>query len=121
MLKKFVCIVCPNGCEITAEVEDGKILSVEGATCKRGEEYVESEITNPMRNVATSLLLKDGELPLAPVRLDKPIPKAKIFEAMEEIHKVILRAPVHIGDVAVENVCGCGCNAIVTKEIKSRD
>lgn len=117
MIKKYVCIVCPNGCEISAKIEEEEIIAIEGANCKRGVEYVKSELTNPMRNISTSVLLKGGELPLAPVRLDKPIPKDKIFEALQEIHGIVLHAPVHIGDVALENVCGCGCNAIVIKEI----
>ena len=43
MLKKYTCIICPNGCEIEAEVLDGEIKSVSGFTCKRGEEYVRQE------------------------------------------------------------------------------
>ena len=33
MKKQFTCIVCPNGCEIEAEVENGKVISVTGHTC----------------------------------------------------------------------------------------
>ena len=29
MKKQFTCIVCPNGCEIEAEVENGQVLSGE--------------------------------------------------------------------------------------------
>ena len=47
MLKKYTCIICPNGCEIEAEVLDGEIKSVSGFTCKRGEEYVRQEILAP--------------------------------------------------------------------------
>ena len=30
MKKQFTCIVCPNGCEIEAEVENGQVISVTG-------------------------------------------------------------------------------------------
>lgn len=59
MLKEFTCIICPNGCEIEADVEDGKILSLTGAVCSKGEDYVSLELTDPQRNIATSVLGKE--------------------------------------------------------------
>lgn len=47
MKKQFTCIVCPNGCEIEAEVENGQVISVTGHTCPRGEQYVRQELTAP--------------------------------------------------------------------------
>ena len=47
MKKQFTCIVCPNGCEIEAEVENGQVISVTGQTCPRGEQYVRQELTAP--------------------------------------------------------------------------
>ena len=44
MKKQFTCIVCPNGCEIEAEVENGQVISVTGHTCPRGEQYVRQEL-----------------------------------------------------------------------------
>ena len=49
MKKQFTCIVCPNGCEIEAEVENGQVISVTGHTCPRGEQYVRQELTAPRR------------------------------------------------------------------------
>ena len=45
MTREFTCIICPNGCEISADYEiqaDQSVVihSLEGATCKRGAEYV---------------------------------------------------------------------------------
>ena len=111
MLREFTCIVCPNGCDITAEVEDGAIRTVAGAACKRGEEYIKQEITDPRRTIASSVTVKNGELPLVSVRLDKPVPKARIFDVMREIAKVELDAPTHIGDCVIENVLNLGSNA----------
>ena len=39
MLREMTCIVCPNGCDLEIQVEDGKVLSVKGALCRRGEAY----------------------------------------------------------------------------------
>jgi CxxC motif-containing protein len=118
MKRSFVCIVCPNGCEITAEIEDGKVLLVENAKCKRGEEYVHGEITNPMRTIASLIKIRSGELPLVSVRTNKPIPKARIPDVIAEIKKVELTAPVQIGDIVLLNVCGCNSDVIITKNVR---
>jgi len=117
MLKKYTCIICPNGCDITAKIEEGKILSVEGATCKLGNEYVKQELTNPLRNIASSILIEGGMLPIVSVRLTNPVPKNKIFDVMEVIKKTHLTAPVCQGQVAIENVLGLDSNVIVTKNV----
>ena len=117
MLREFTCIICPIGCQITAQVEGREISSMDGAACSRGETYVQQELTDPQRNIATSVLVKGGILPLASVRLTNPIPKGQIFNVMAEIKKVVLTAPVEAGRVIIENCLGLGTDVIVTKEI----
>ena len=114
MLKEFTCIICPNGCEIEAEIADGKILSLEGAACPKGEAYVRQELTDPQRNIATSVLVRGGVLPLASV------PKARIFDVMEEIRKITVDAPVKAGTVLVKGVLGYDSDVIVTKSVEKR-
>lgn len=121
MLKEYTCIICPNGCEITAEIENQEILSLSGAKCKRGQEYVAQELTAPERTLSTSMLILGGTLPLASVRLSSPIPKERIFDAMEAIKKIQLEAPVCIGQVVIENVLGLKSNVIITKNIPRLD
>lgn len=124
MQRKFTCIICPNGCEITADYEEGNegviVRSVEGQTCPRGEEYVKQELTDPRRTIASSVLVRGGELPLASVRLTAPIPKAKIFDAMREIRKLAVDAPVVAGTVLIENLLGLGTDLVVTKSVGLR-
>ena len=118
MKREFTCIICPNGCEITVDLDEhGGIQGIEGHTCKKGEDYVRQELTHPVRTIATSVLVKGGELPLASVRLDAPIPKEMIFDAMDEIRKVTLEAPVEAGAKVIENLLGTGANVIVTKHV----
>lgn len=117
MLKEFTCIVCPNGCEIQAEMTGGKIVSMTGATCKRGEEYASQELYAPKRTIASSVTVHGGELPLASVRTTKPIPKEMIFDVMAEIKKVSVKAPVKIGQVVISDVLGTGSDIIITREI----
>jgi CxxC motif-containing protein len=58
-----------------------------------------------------------GIYPCCSVRTDAPIPKAKIFEAMELLKKVELHSPVHVGDVVIADVLGTGANFIVTRDM----
>lgn len=116
MKRTFPCIVCPNGCEIEAEQSGGR-LTLSGAACKRGEAYVRQELTAPRRTIATSVRLLHGELPLVSVRLEQPVDRALISSVMEEIRKIRLEAPVHIGQVIIENVLGSGSNVIITKNV----
>lgn len=117
MKRDFLCIVCPNGCEISAEYEDGKILSVSGNLCPKGREYVTGEITAPRRTISTSVRVLGGELPLASVRLTKPVPRERIFDVMREIGKRTLTAPVAAGAVLIPDVLGLGSDVIVTKSV----
>ena len=119
MKRRFICIVCPNGCEIEAEVENSEVISVTGNICRRGEQYVRQELTAPRRTIASSVFVKDGELPLASVRLTKAIPREMIFPVMDEIHKVVLTAPVQAGTIVLHNVCGLDSDVMVTKNVKA--
>lgn len=117
MKKAYTCIICPNGCEIEAEIEGKNIIRISGATCQRGKDYVEQELIDPQRNVATSVLVKDGEFPLVSVRLTEAIPKARIPDIMNEIKKVNVTAPVKIGQVVIHNIFGLPCDVIATKNV----
>ena len=117
MLKEYTCIMCPRGCDISAQVENGAITLMEGASCQKGEDYIKQELTDPRRNIATSVIVDEGELALVSVRLDKPIPKNMIFTVMEEIKKVRVKAPVNVGQVLLNKVAGLDCNLIATKKV----
>lgn len=109
--------MCPQGCAFQAEEENEKVLEVSGNTCPRGKKYAIQEITAPMRNIATSVKVENGELPLASVRLTGSIPKSKIFRAMDEIRKICVKAPVKTGDIVIENLLETGESVIITKTI----
>ena len=113
----FTCIVCPNGCTIETRSEPGKPIAVSGQKCKRGEEYVLQELTDPRRTIATTVPVDNAELPLCSVRLTKAIPKRDIFKVMDEIRKVRLTAPTRIDQVVIHNVCGLDSDVIVTKNL----
>ena len=116
--KKFVCIVCPNSCEIYVSVnEKNEILKLEGNLCPRGEDYVRKELKAPERVVTSTVRVRDGNTPLVSVKTSKPIPKEKIFEVMEEIRKLEVRAPIKIGDVLLKNIAGTSADLVATKNV----
>ena len=117
-MKELICIMCPNGCALQVEWDGKTIGEVSGALCPRGKEYAVQELTAPKRNIATSVPVIGGELPLVSVRLTAPIPKEAIFPAMEEIRKLKLTAPVAIGTVVLKNILGYESDVIVTKNCK---
>ncbi|MBO5076947.1 MAG: DUF1667 domain-containing protein [Clostridia bacterium] len=111
MNRKIICIICPRSCEIDAEIAADGSVTVSGFGCQRGKRYAESECINPVRTV-TSTVCVEGHAPL-PVRTDKPVPKAKMFECMKAIAKVKALPPdLHMGDVILEDICGTGANLI---------
>jgi len=117
LLKEYTCIICPNSCDLEVTLENNKIIAIEGAMCPKGKTYVENELSNPMRTIATSIKINNGDLPLVSVRLSKEIPKGKIFDVMEEIKKIKLKAPVKVGQVVIENVLGLDSDVVITKNI----
>ena len=118
MTRVFTCILCHNGCEITVTHENGEILDCQGHQCKNGRKYVEQELLDPRRTIASSVLVSGGDRPLVSVRLTKPIPRDLIFSAMEEIKKICLQAPVEPGRVLIENIFGTGSDLITTSSVE---
>lgn len=120
MKKQFTCIVCPNGCEIEAEVENGQVISVTGHTCPRGEQYVRQELTAPRRH-HRQLGAGQGRRAACHQRPPDPaIPKDMIFPVMDEIRKVVLTAPVKAGTIVLHNVCGLDSDVMVTKNVAAK-
>lgn len=104
MKRELTCIVCPIGCSLAVEFENGEVKSVIGNTCPRGEVYAKNECTNPQRTVTSTVRCKDGSI--VSVKTEGTIPKEKIDECMELINSLTPDLPVRIGDVLAENVFG---------------
>ena len=116
--KELICIGCPMGCPIVVEMEDGKVLSVTGNTCPRGESYARKEVTNPTRIVTTTVRVDGGKVPMINVKTERDIPKDKIFECIAALRVVTMKAPVHIGDIILENVADTGVNIVAAGNVE---
>ena len=101
----MTCIVCPNGCRLTVENEEGKI-KVEGAQCKKGVAFANTELTNPTRSLTTTVRTAFADIPRLPVKTNGEIPKGKMLEAMKMIKTVRVTQRLHVGDVVLPDVFG---------------
>lgn len=117
--KELICIGCPLGCNLTVEMDGGQVLSVNGNTCKRGDDYARKELTDPRRIVTSTVPVAGGNLPVVSVKTASDIPKGKIRECLCALKGVTLTAPVQIGDVIMENVANTGVDVIATKSISA--
>ena len=117
-IRNLTCISCPMGCPITVEMEGEEIISVTGNTCKRGEVYARKEVTNPTRIVTSTVKVRGGAADMVSVKTKEDIPKGKIFECARALKGVEIEAPVHIGDVVVQNAAGTGGDIVATKNVQ---
>lgn len=113
---EMVCIVCPNGCRLQVDkTADG--VTVQGARCKRGENFAVTELTCPTRSVTSSVKTTVAGYPVLSVRTDGEIPKEKISEFIRKLSEFTLDKKVPIGTILIKNVCGTGVNVITTTEM----
>lgn len=115
--RELVCIGCPLGCPLTVELDGDEVVSVSGNTCKRGDVYARKEVTNPTRIVTSSVKVEGGTLAAVSVKTKEDIPKGKIFDCVTALKDVVVKAPVHIGDVVLADVAGTGVDVIATKNV----
>jgi len=113
-MKELICILCPRGCRL--KVDDN--LNVTGNFCPRGIIYAKTEITNPTRSLTSTVKIKAKDAARLSVKTSQPVPKGKMFDCIRELDKVIVEAPIHIGDVVLHNVCDTGADFIATKDIE---
>lgn len=118
--RNLTCIGCPLGCSIQVEMENDKITGIFGNTCKRGEVYARKEVTHPTRIVTSTVCVEHGIIPVVSVKTETDIPKEKIMDVMRSIKNIKVYAPVHTGDVILENAGGTGVNLVATKEVLTK-
>ncbi len=116
--EKVICVTCPKGCTLWVKREGQTVLSVSGNGCKRGLNYVQQELTDPRRMVASSVRLKGGLHPLLPVYTSAPFPKPRIPELLTLLREIEVTTPVSLDQVVLENVLDTGINIHASREMK---
>ncbi len=110
--KTITCIACPRGCAVTVEIlgvgADGspQLGEIWGNACPKGRDYGKQEMTNPLRTVTSTVRTVFPDFPRLPVRTAGDIPLADVFQAMEEINRVLVKERLHPGDVIQESIAG---------------
>ena len=115
MRKNIICIECPAGCSLLAEIEDGKAVHVEGGKCPKGAVYARAEIESPARILTSTVRTSGLELKMLPVRTSRPIPKDRLFDAMMELKNAIVKREVEPGDIIVKDLLGTGADIVSTR------
>lgn len=126
-IRKITCIGCAVGCPIEVEYENGEILSVRNVgepICdhgKRGIEHARREFTNPIRVLTTTLRVRNGSLPLVPVRTSAAVPKKLLMECMRALAPIQVEAPVKMGAVLVSNLLDTGVDVVASGSVACKN
>lgn len=116
--RELVCIGCPMGCALCAQISDYNSIQITGNSCKIGEEYGIKECTNPTRTLTSTVEVIGRYGLMLPVKTEKSVPKNKIAECMKALKGIKINAPISIGDIILKNVANTGVNFIATKSIE---
>ncbi len=114
MKRDMICIICPRGCSLTADITaDG--VTVTGNACPKGQEYAINECTNPVRTVTATVRVSNRYNTMASVKTVTPVAKDKMMDVMQVLRNTQIQAPVKIGEKILTNVCGS--DIVVTKAV----
>ena len=120
---QFNCTTCPSECLLTVEVERNangavvEVRSVTGNSCPRGDKFARQELTCPMRVLTTTVAVSGGDEALLPVRTAEAIPLALHAQAMAIIRGLVVEAPIHMGDVVLENLLDTNIDLIASMDV----
>lgn len=114
-MKELICIVCPKGCHL--KVDENQNYKVTGNSCPRGAEYGAKELTHPTRTITSTVKITNAALPRVSVKTNRDVDKQLIWDIMKCLDEVCVEAPVHRGDVVVENICDSGADIVITKDM----
>ncbi|NLB48780.1 MAG: DUF1667 domain-containing protein [Erysipelotrichia bacterium] len=112
-MKELICIVCPRGCILKVDAQK----NVTGNLCSRGIDYAIQETTNPVRNLTTSIKVRNRPHTYVSVKTSAPVPKNKLLPMMEIINGLTVAAPTTIGQIVKANIMDLNINVIITKKI----
>jgi CxxC motif-containing protein len=119
-MRALTCIVCPNGCRITAELIGGD-YAFSGNKCQRGAEFARTELTAPKRSVTTTVKTAFRHRPALPVKTKGEIPKALIPEVIRALAGVTVKNEIAIGETVLADVLGTGVDVVACDSIRRSD
>lgn len=120
---QFNCTTCPSECLLTVEVErdaDGAVVevrSVTGNSCPRGDRFAHQELTCPMRVLTTTVAVSGSDEVLLPVRTAETIPLALHAQVIDLIRGLVVKAPIRMGDIVLEDLLNTNIDLIASMDI----
>lgn len=114
---ELTCIVCPRGCTIQYDIENGEAVNITGNSCPRGQVYTETEVKAPTRMLTSTVPIDHAVYHQLPVITSAPIPKEKIFDVMDAIHQSKASSPIKVGDVVIQNVADTGIDILAARSM----
>jgi len=118
-MKQITCITCPIGCHIIIDTVDGEYVFY-GNRCVRGEKFARTEMTAPVRSLATTVRTVFPHMPVLPVKTSGEVPKEKITAIIRELAKITIKENIGIGETVAANILGTGCDIIATSDMLRR-
>jgi len=118
--KTLTCVACPKGCEITVEHDGDEIRDIMGNACPQGADYAKEEIIAPTRILPTTVRVKNGALPLCPVKTTKQIPLELMHQAMELIGEKEVEAPIEMGQLIIKNILDTEADVVATRDLPKK-
>ncbi len=114
-MKQLTCIVCPRGCRLTVDEENG--YKVTGNHCPKGAAYGANELQHPTRMLATTVAISGAVHNRLPVKSSAPIGKELLMKAMAQISQVQVKSPVKTGDVIIKDILQTGVDIVATRDL----
>ncbi len=111
--KDLTCLACPKGCRVEVSFdEDGNAVSVAGSRCRHGREWVEQELSCPLRTLTTTVRTSFADFPRLPVRSERDVPLSGFPAMMKKIDRLIVNERLLPGMVVEEELYRDGEGAV---------
>ena len=114
--RQFICINCPIGCLLSTKLENGKVVSISGNTCKKGADYAQQEAIAPYRVLTCLMRASNRQKPFS-VKTNRPIPKGLLFRCANQIYHTRPSPPILMGETIIKNICNTGADVVATQTI----
>ncbi|KAJ3445102.1 glycerol-3-phosphate dehydrogenase [Anaeramoeba flamelloides] len=109
-LSHITCVCCPEGCQLDVHHRGKEVVKLTGNKCPKGKAYGIQEFIDPRRVFSTTISpshdLTSKHVNVVPVKLSNPLPKDKLIEGSEAIHKVFIKKDVECGETIAKNILG---------------
>ena len=109
------------GCHLKVDDSDKNNIKVSGNTCPRGDKYAREEVVCPKRMVTSIVEVEGGTVRMVSVKTSASVPKDKMFDVLEAIRNISVKAPVKKNQVILADVLGTGIDFVATKDVPKRE